>query len=93
MHLTQGVGVGEKELTEVRKAAAAAREAAEELKNRIIMARESGEKIQAIADAAGLTKQRVWQIVKEFADQSAALGLNKESEELLRPRRERGSDA
>ena len=49
----------------VSRAAAVAREAPEEFKRAVVRARDAGAPVSAIAEAAGVTRQRIYQILKE----------------------------
>jgi DNA-directed RNA polymerase sigma subunit (sigma70/sigma32) len=57
--------VAEKHLRQVARAALRAVEARAELRQAILLARASGETLDAIGRAAGLSRQRVAQILRE----------------------------
>jgi hypothetical protein len=60
-------------LDNVRGSAVAVRETRDALTDSIVLAHEAGEKASAIAEAAGVTRQRVYQIIGEAADREAAM--------------------
>ena len=57
--------MAERDLQRVARAAVRAAEARQELKQAILLARASGETLDAIARAAGVSRQRVGQILRE----------------------------
>lgn len=59
------MGVAERDLKRVQRAARKVDEARDELREAMLLARDSGETLEAIGRAAGLSRQRVAQIMDE----------------------------